>query len=268
MQIGFIGAGNMSTAIIKGLIDSRFTSPEQVTLTKSTAERSKAQADQLGVAFSSNNTELVQQADIIILGVKPQKLPDVLNEIASEIKDSKKIVVSIAAGFNITKIQSFLGDEAKIVRVMPNMNIAIRRSVSGLSFSDNFSVEEKQLVSELFEQLGVTYELAEKDFVTFTAIAGCSPAFTAMYIDGLTRAAVKNGLPYELAQAITLEAVSGTLELMKDKTLSSWDLINQVSSPGGTTIEGVASLENDGFIPSLFHAVDATIKKDQEMSKE
>lgn len=268
MKIGFIGAGTMNTAIIKGLIDSRFISPEHITLTKSTAERSEEQARQLGVRSSKNNVELVRQSDIIVLGVKPQKLPDILNEIALEIKDSKKIVVSIAAGFNLAKIQSLLSKQTKIARVMPNMNIAIRRSVSGITFSDNFSAEEKQLVLKLFGELGTTYELAEKDFVTFTAIAGCSPAFTAMYVDGLTRAAVKNGLPYQLAHAITLDALRGTLELMKETNLSPWELVNQVSSPGGTTIEGVASLENDGFIPSLFHAVDATIEKDRKMSKE
>ncbi|MGX7031569.1 pyrroline-5-carboxylate reductase [Vagococcus zengguangii] len=265
-KLAFLGAGNMNTGIIKGLLASHTVSAEMMTLTASTQERSKAKAEVLGVNYAESNEALIQQADVVILGAKPQVLMTLLPTIDTSLWQNK-LIISIAAGLTIEQLRQMTLPEAKIVRIMPNMNISLQKSVSGIAYSTNITQTEKTLVTHLFEAIGSTYVLDEKDFVTLTAIAGCSPAFTALYVDGLSRAAVAQGLPLDTSREIVIDAMIGTLLNLKENHLAPWDLINQVCSPGGTTIQGVASLEKDQLTTTLFNAVNATIRRDEELSQ-
>ena len=265
-NLAFLGAGNMSTGIIKGLLSSQIILANHITLTASTVTRSEEKAKALGVDFSKTNESLIQQADVIILGAKPQVLTTVLPSIPSSLWEHK-LIISIAAGLTIDQLRDYTFSEAKIARVMPNMNIGIQKSVSGLAFSDNITDEEQAYVKTLFNAVGSSYVIDEKEFPTFTAIAGCSPAFTALYVDGLSRAAVAQGLPLQLSREIVIDAMIGTLLNLKENQTAPWELINQICSPGGTTIQGIASLEKDRLTSTLFNAINATIDRDQELSK-
>ena len=265
-NIAFLGAGNMNTGIIKGLLNSQIIPAKQISLTASTPIRSQEKAVELGVGFAETNEQLIQQADTIILGAKPQVLTTLLPSIDPSLWQHK-LIISIAAGLTIDQLRDYTLPDAKIVRVMPNMNIGIQKSVSGLAFSDNITESEQAYVNNLFQAVGSTYVLNEKEFVTFTAIAGCSPAFTALYVDGLSRAAVAQGLPLQTSRDIVIDAMIGTLLNLKENQIAPWDLINQICSPGGTTIQGIASLEKDRLTSTLFNAINATIERDQELSK-
>ncbi|MGX6961425.1 pyrroline-5-carboxylate reductase [Vagococcus xieshaowenii] len=264
-KIGFLGAGNMNSGIIKGLLSSGLATNEDVYVTASSFERSKIKADELAVQYAESNEDLIKQTDTIILGAKPQVLASLLPELDAFLW-TDKLIISIAAGISIKQLQAYTQPQAKIIRVMPNMNISLQKSVSGIAFSDNVTHDERERVVRLFNSIGTTYTIEEKDFVTFTAIAGCSPAFTSLYVDGLSRSAVAQGLPLQMSREIVIDAMIGTLLNLKENELAPWDLINQVCSPGGTTIQGVASLEKDQLTTALFNAVNATISRDHELN--
>lgn len=268
MKIGFIGVGNMAQGIIKGLKEADYPLFNNIQVTASTAEHTATIAKGLGVVAGKNNQTLAKEVDLLILAVKPPMVADILQEIAPVLQTKQTVIVSLAAGLTLANLKSCLTDtpQTKIIRAMPNMNITVRRSVTALCGSELVSPAEMAAVVNLFEAVGSTYQIAEKDFRNFTALAGCSPAFTYLYIDAMSRAGVKNGLPKDIATKIATEAVLGSAEMLLAATDETpWDLIDKVCSPGGTTIAGVISLEEDAFMASVIKALEATIKRDEEL---
>lgn len=268
MRIGFIGSGNMATGIIKGLLKNNKISAEDIFITASTSQRSAAKAKEIGVKHADSNEALVACVDIVVLAVKPHHIPSLLQELDSQLSIKQPLIISIAAGLTLQQLQATMTHHtaAKLVRVMPNMNVTIGRSVSAICSSSAVSATEEALVADLFRAVGTTYIIEEKDFRNFTSLAGCSPAYTYLYIDAMSRAGVKNGLPKELATKVATEAVLGSAELLLQSEESPWELIDKVCSPGGTTVAGLVTLEDEGFMSTIIKGLDATIKRDQELS--
>lgn len=270
MNIGFIGAGNMSTAIIRGILTQGLTSPDSIYITASTPERSQQQAAALGVQWAPTNQALVESVELVILGVKPQIMPAILAELAETLTEKTLPLVSIAAGLTLANLADTLPNlsQPKLIRVMPNMNVSVGQGVSAITANDYVIGDELAAAEAIFQAVGSTYRLAEKDFQNFTSLAGCSPAYTALYIDALSQAGVKNGLPKDLATQIATEAVLGTATLLKETSADTpRDLIDKVCSPAGTTVAGLVSLEQDAFTGTVIRALDATIARDQELSQ-
>lgn len=266
MKIGFIGAGNMAQAIIHGLIHKEVVVPQDIFLSAGHFSSAEAVAAATGVTALAENTAVIEAADVIILAVKPNLLSKVLPEIAPVLA-AEKPLVSIAAGVSLERLAELLGKpQQPFIRVMPNVNVSVEAGVSAIC--NNEYVLETALadVKELFSAVGGVYEIAEKDFSTFVGLAGSSPAYVYMFIDAISRAGVLNGMPKKLATEIAAKAVLGSAKRLLEGTESPWELVDQVSSPGGTTVEGVVTLEKTGFIPSVIEGIDATIKKDQSMS--
>ena len=151
---------------------------------------------------------------------------------------------------------------------MPNLNSQIGEGIAAICGNNYTTLEQKEFVLNMFKAIGDAVELPEKDFSTFTAIAGSSPAFVFLFIDSLARAAVKNGMSKEMATKIAAQAVLGSGKLVLASEESPWNLIDQVSSPGGTTVEGILALEDAGFISSITKAAQAVITKDQDMMQQ
>lgn len=151
---------------------------------------------------------------------------------------------------------------------MPNLNSQIGEGMTAICGNNYATPEQKAFVLNMFKAVGEAIELPEKDFSTFTALAGSSPAFVFLFIDSLARAAVKNGMSKETATKIAAQAVLGSGKLVLDSSETPWNLIDQVSSPGGTTVEGVLTLEDTGFVSSITKAVQAVIDKDQAMMQQ
>ncbi|WEG73755.1 pyrroline-5-carboxylate reductase [Vagococcus intermedius] len=268
MKIGFIGSGNMATGIIKGLLKNEKVLAKDILITASTSQRSLAKAKELGVIGVKSNAELLALVDIVVLAVKPHHIPTILKELDSLLAKKKPLIISIAAGLTLGQLQENIKSDlkAKLVRVMPNMNVTIGRSVSAICSSESVSAAEVETVADLFRAVGSAYIIEEKDFRNFTSLAGCSPAYTYLYIDAMSRAGVKNGLPKELATKVAAEAVLGSAELLLQSVETPWDLIDKVCSPGGTTVAGLVTLEDEGFMSTVIKGLDATIKRDQELS--
>lgn len=269
MKIGFIGAGNMAGAIIKGIVSMGHTQPGDIYCHDVLPEKMDSMKAETGINLCRSNTELVDKADVVVLAVKPHFFQSVLSPISGQLSQKAPLIVSIAAGKTLETIQALLGPGAclPIVRVMPNVNAMIGEGVAAICGNSNASEEQVRYVMEMFGAVGTSIRLAEKDFGVFTALAGSSPAFTYLFIDALARGGVKNGLPKDLATRIAAQTVLGSARMVLESKECPWSLIDKVCSPGGTTISGLMSLEESAFPASVMKCVDAVVARDQEMSK-
>ncbi|MBR3641579.1 MAG: pyrroline-5-carboxylate reductase [Oscillibacter sp.] len=256
MKYGFIGLGNMGGAILRGMRASERFQGSEIYAYGRSVKSDLAQN-------LANAAEVCRAADVVVFAVKPQVLEGVLKGVAREL--AGKLVVSVAAGKTLAFLENCLGEGARIVRVMPNINAAVLSSTSAFCASASATEEDRRAVREIFETIGSVIELEEKHFSAFSAIAGCSPAFTYMYIDALARAAVRAGMPRETALSAAASAVLGSAKMVTESGEPPMQLCDRVCSPGGTTIEGVMRLRALGFEDAVHEAVKAAIEKDRTL---
>ena len=228
-------------------------------------EPAKKLSEEFGLKVFSSSVNLTENCEKIVLSVKPNIISSVLNEVDLAAKEKKPLFISIAAGKTLDFLSSSVTYDAKFVRVMPNINAVVLSAVSAFCVNENVSDEEKAFVEKLLSAFGTAVEIKEELFSVFSAIAGCSPAFSYMYIDSLARGAVKNGMPKDLALKIAAQAVLGSAKMILESDEHPWTLVDKVCSPGGTTIEGVTSLQKDGFEKSVIGAVQAAFDKDKKL---
>lgn len=266
MKYGFIGLGNMTTAIIKGMCNSGDFDSSYIYGYNRTKSKTTKLATSYGIQATTSIEELMVNCDVIILGVKPQMLPDVLPEVKNHLQE-KHMIVSIAAGKNLNYFQGYLSESTPIIRVMPNINALIGASTSCYTSNEQVTDSQLRLITTLFETIGTIIEVPEHLFSIFTTIGGASPAFTYMYIDALARAAVREGMPKNMALDIAANAVLGSAKMILQSKEHPWALVDQVCSPGGTTIQGVSSLQSNHFETTIHDAVAAVTDKDRSLSK-
>ena len=213
----------------------------------------------------SSAIEVVKLCEYVVLAVKPNMITSVLNEINMELEEYDTVLVSIAAGKTIGFIRDNLSHDNKIVRIMPNINAKVAAACSAYCTSDKVADEEKKEIEKIFGAVGEIMELPESSFPLFGVLAGCSPAFVYMFIDALARAGVKNGMKKDIALKIAAQSVMGSAKMILESDTHPFELIDQVCSPGGTTIEGVTSLQADGFEAAIHNAVDKAVEKDNKL---
>ena len=267
MKLGFIGAGNMAGAIFKGLIVSGAAKPSDILIIRNDKKLQEQQAEQLGVIGCETYEELIEQSNIVFLGVKPAAFPALLENIKGSLEKYKPLVVSMAAGMSMTTIQEMLGFKPSIIRIMPNINAAILKSATAYCGNSNASTEQLNTVEKLLSAIGSAYPVPEDKFAVFTAIAGCSPAYVYMFIDALARGAQKLGMNKQQALDIAAQAVAGSAEMFKQSGTHPAELTDKVCSPGGTTIEGVCTLDEYKFTAGIVKAVENSVLKDAMLSK-
>ncbi|WP_034992858.1 pyrroline-5-carboxylate reductase [Liquorilactobacillus vini] len=265
MKIGFIGVGNMAKAIIQGWLKADAVSPNEIVIHSAHPSNYEKYAAKYGLQSAKNNIEVVQQADLLCLAVKPQTLTKVLQEIRTTVVQQHSIIISMVTGFSLKQLeQSLQNHDLKILRIMPNVNVEINAGMTALAGNRNLSATDFELCQNLIGKLGQTMEIAEKDFSLFVALAGSSPAFIYLFIDAMSRAGVKYGFNKQQATKIAAQAVLGSAQkVLASDEQTPWDLIDAVSSPGGTTIAGLLAMEEAGFMTSVIKGIDATIAKDQ-----
>lgn len=264
LKYGFIGLGNMATAIIKGMVQSKRFNASYILGFNRSSHKTEKLVDAYQISGCSTLEE-VMKADVIILAVQPQTFDELLPKV-NEYLSPNQVVISIAAGKSIDYLETNLPKATSIIRVMPNINAIVGASTTCFSASENATNADKEMVTNLFNTIGSMIELPEEQFTVFSAIAGASPAFSYMYIDSLARAAVRAGMDKKRALEIASSAVFGSAKMIMESSEHPWELVDQVCSPGGTTIEGVTSLQNDQFESTIFDAVNAVIEKDHTLS--
>ena len=264
--VGFIGIGNMASAIISGLIDSSLVAAQDIVVSSATPAKREAFAERTGVRALDSNAQVAAEADILVLAVKPQMFAKVSTEIRDEVVASRPLVVSIAAGLTLAGLADLFDDQTRIARVMPNVNSRIGQGMSAVCANGLATESDSNSVVAAFEAIGEVVQIPESQFSAYTAIAGSSPAFTFLFIDALARGAVAAGMPKDLATKCAAQAVLGSAALVQQSDQSPWDLIDSVCSPGGTTIAGLLALEENAFLATVTTAVAATIARDAELA--
>ena len=262
---GFIGCGNMASAIIKGMVSSGFSKGEDIAVFDIDTAKTKALSQEYGLRIYGSAKEIATEYDVVVLSVKPNIFPALLSEIGEELKSSDPLIISIAAGKNLSFISGLLPYEPRLVRVMPNINAKVREAVSAFCGNARIGAEDKELAEGFCNAFGRGIEIDEKLFSIYSAIGGCSPAFCYMFIDSMARAAVKNGMSKKQALEVSAQAVLGSAKMILESDSHPWQLVDEVCSPGGTTIEGVASLQSDGFEQAVINAVEASYNKDKRL---
>ncbi len=267
MRYGFIGLGNMGGAILKGMIACGGYTADQISGFDSDGEKAGKLAEETGIVLEGSCRDTVEKCDVVLFAVKPQQLPAVLKDLSVLPGLKDKLFLSIAAGFPIEKIRFLLSElDAPVIRAMPNLNAAVGEAITALCQDSPVSKEQMEIAEKVFSSVGEVVYLPEKQLGAFSAVAGASPAFTFMYADALAMAGVRAGIPRALSMRIALQAIKGSCVNASASGEHPDLLRDRVCSPGGTTIEGVNVLEQNGFKGMVMEAVQAVIEKDDRLS--
>jgi pyrroline-5-carboxylate reductase len=263
--LGFIGAGNMSQAIISGAIEKKVVKSDNVFVFDIDNNKINALNASNGVKLALSAKALSEACDIIVLAVKPNVLPNVL----SEIKDFSrgKTLVSIAAGWDADKIKSVVGTDQHVIRLMPNTPMMVGEGMSVFETPSNADGETLTFVEGVFGALGKVAHAPSKLMHAVTAMSGSGPAYVFMFIEALTQAGVVCGLQEELSATLAAQTVLGSAKMVQETGTHPSELKEAVCSPGGTTIEGVKSLEEDGFNAAIISAVQKATEKSKKLAQ-
>lgn len=274
MNIGFIGLGNMATAIIGGLLregtvvgagEEAITAANIIGSAKTEATR-RAKAEQFGIAVTADNREVVERADVVVLAVKPQFFPEVIEEVRDVIGD--KLVISIAAGLTLERIADLFERDAatmRLVRCMPNTPALVNAGCTAVCLGAGATEADRATCLSLMSSFGRAVVIPERLMDAASAVSGSSPAFVFMFIESLADGAVAAGMPRAQAYEFAAAAVAGSAQLVLETGRHPGDLKDMVCSPGGTTIQGVKALEEGSFRASVMNAVDACVRKAQQL---
>lgn len=252
---GFIGMGNMGYAMLKGALNS--FSKEDIIFTCPSSDRREKISEETGVRFAESNAECANNAKYIILAVKPQVYDVVLKNI-HDIVTEESIVISLAPGITITDIKRKLGDNIRVVRAMPNTPALVGEGMTGISYNTaEFSFEERDIIEKFFNSFGKVVTVPENLMSGVVCASGSSPAYVYMFIEALADGVVKYGIPRKEAYKLVAQTVLGSAKMVLETGEHPGKLKDNVCSPGGTTIKGVAALEENGFRNALIKATDA-----------
>ena len=255
--IGFVGAGNMATALIKGLINSNHD-PNHI-ISSSPEEDHLIKLSSLNIKTTLENLQVVEMSDIIILAVKPNVIESVLNQIKEEVIKKGILVISIAAGIKLDKIKSILGDEAKIIRAMPNTPASIMEGVTAISPNENTNSEDRKKAQLLFECVGKVTEIEEKEIDIFTALIGSGPAYVFYLIESLLDSSESLSISDAEKVGLIASMIKGAAKLASESKDSPEVLRNKVTSPGGVTQRAIEEFERN--------KLKAIIKKSMEFAE-
>lgn len=268
MKLGFIGMGSMGTAIARGALEHGFVAPTDLFFTTRSQSTQHPLTQDFAVSHLQSNSQLLQKCQLVVLAVKPKQLPALLSEIRGFLDNH--LVISVAGGVSVAQLQSALSPEVPVIRAMPNINALVGQSMTAICPAENVTSEQKQTATQLFSSVGEVMELEEPQFGAFTALAGCAPAWTFAYVEALSRAGVAAGLSKSQASAAATQMLLGSAKMLasaQSQNTHPGTLIDQVCSPGGSTIAGLLAGEEAGFSASVVRMVQAAISQDAQVAR-
>jgi pyrroline-5-carboxylate reductase len=262
-RITFLGGGNMAAAIIRGLLRAG-TSPERITATVRRAEKKIELEQAFGIRVLTDNLAAARDGEIVVLSVKPQAFDKLLTTIAPAI-DARKLVLSVAAGVPIAALERRLGAGARIVRAMPNTPCLVGLGATALSGGEHATADDLRLAQAIFDSVGITTVVDEALLDAVTGLSGSGPAYIFLIIEALSDAGVKVGLSRHVALRLAAQTVLGSARLLLETGQHPGHLKDQVTSPGGTAIAGLHTLEAGGLRTTLIDAVEAATRRAKEL---
>jgi pyrroline-5-carboxylate reductase len=263
IRVGFIGAGNMSQALVQGLLDSEGILSAQLVATDPNPEASSVLAEH-GVGIVGSLDKLVENCELVILAVKPQVSEEVLSQI-SPFLTPEKVVLSLMAGVTTVKIESFLSKGSVVVRCMPQTLVRLRMGSCAICAGSNATISDLEAIQELLELVGEVVTVRESQMDAVTGLSGSGPAFVYSMIESLAAGGVREGLTKEVALKLAAQTMLGSSRMVLDSDLSPSQLKEQVTSPGGTTIAGLQVIERNNIYGILRNAVTAATQRSREL---
>jgi pyrroline-5-carboxylate reductase len=264
-KIGIIGAGKIGAAIARGVVRAGLVAKDQVMVSDVSGALRESIAGELGIKTDSNNRRVCEFADIVVLAIKPQILDHVVSEVADIA--AAKLVVSVAAGVPLARIEAGLAPGARVVRVMPNIPCVVGAGASSYAAGSRASPSDLETVGLLLNSFGVGFPVEEKYLDAVTGLSGSGPAYVFMFMEALADGGVQAGLARDVALKLAIQTVYGSARMALETSKHLAELKDEVTSPGGTTIAGLYALEQRGFRAAVMAAVAAATKRSQELGK-
>jgi pyrroline-5-carboxylate reductase len=263
-RIAFVGAGNMAEALIKGLCRAEGVGPSAITASDRRVDRTRLLAQKYGITTTTDNGACVREADIVVLSVKPQVMDSVVPALRPHVpKDA--LVLSIAAGITTLTIESMLEPNSRVVRAMPNTAAMVGMSATAIAAGAHATQEDIEIARAVFEAVGRVVLVDEDHLDAVTGLSGSGPAYIFLIIEALADAGVKVGLSREIALQLAAQTLAGSAQLLLETGEHPGRLKDQVTSPGGTAIAGLHTLEAGGLRTTLINAVEAATRRAKEL---
>src|SRR5215467_3685996 len=265
-RVAFIGAGNMAEALVKGLVASGKMNRQDVVISARRPERAQQVAQRYGVRAAADNDSCVQGASIVVVAVKPQVLAKVVSD-AAEAIPSDALIISVAAGVTTAALESVLKPAARVIRSMPNAAAMVGQSATAITAGSRAGAADIDVARSIFEAVGRVVVVDEVHLDAVTGLSGSGPAYIFLIIEALADAGVKVGLSREVALTLAAQTLLGSAHMLLETGIHPGQLKDQVTSPGGTAIAGLHTLEAGGLRTTLIDAVEAATKRARELGK-
>lgn len=263
-RIGFIGCGKMAQAMVQGMIRSSFIDRDQLIVSTKSENSAESVREKFQIQVTLDNKEVASFADILIVAVKPHLYGDILTEIKNSVK-KETIIVTLAAGLDISFVENKLSSETKVIRSMPNTPSLVGEGMTVFSSNKNVSAEEIEYLKKLFLSFGKVEVVEERLMDYIPAISGSSPAYVYMFIDALAMGGVRSGIPANKAYQMAAQSVYGAAKMVLETGKHPSVLQMEVCTPGGTTIEAVNTLEQQHFKGTILAAMESCDRKNKQM---
>jgi pyrroline-5-carboxylate reductase len=263
-KIGVIGVGNMGTALIRGWVQAGLAKPTEIFIADTATERVQALHRELGLQ-TADNQQVAARADIVLLAVKPQVMPEVLVELQSQL-DASRLVISIAAGIPLSLLADIL-PTARLMRVMPNTPTLVQAGMAAVAKGPRTEAADLELTCQLFDAVGRSVVVDEKLMDAVTGLSGSGPAYVFLFLEALADGGVKMGLPRQTALLLAAQTILGAASLFLETQEHPGSLKDMVTSPGGTTIAGLHALEKGGFRGLVMNAVESAAKRSSALAQ-
>ena len=265
-KIGVVGAGKIGAAIMRGIVRAGLAGKDQVMASDVSEQLRDAVVKELDIKATADNGVLCDFAEIIILAVKPQIVDPVAKEIATKL-GSKKLLVSVAAGVPIARIEANLAKGAHVVRVMPNIACVVGAGAAGFAGGSHATAVDLEKVGAILNSFGVGMPVEEKYLDAVTGLSGSGPAYVLLFMEALADGGVQVGLAREVALKLAMQTVYGAAKMALESNKHLGELKDEVTSPGGTTIAGLYAMEQKGFHGTVMDAVVNATRRSQELGK-
>ncbi len=266
-KIGFVGAGNMGEALIKGMLLSQSFGPQQLLASDKVSQRLNYLTETYKIKVFKKNSEVVRRSDVIILAVKPQNLEEALKEMREGFSKDK-LLISILAGIPVGKLQGILKRGARVIRAMPNAPALVQEGATAIFRGDQATEKDVQIARRIFDSVGKTIILQDESLMdAVTGLSGSGPAYVFVILEALSDGGVAMGLSREVATNLAIQTIAGAAKLARESRKHPGELKDMITSPGGTTIVGLKKLEEGGLRASLMEAVEAATLRSKELSK-
>jgi len=268
-KIAIIGGGNMGLALARGILKTKWANPERIMIAEPLKEKlEQAKGIAQGIKGSHSNLEAATWADVILLSVKPQIMAHVLEEIKPSIKESK-LVISVAAGITTEFIEKKLGGNVPVVRAMPNIAAVVREAATAICCGKHATEKDMSIARHIFESVGIVVDLDEEGLMdAVTGLSGTGPMYVFQILEGLSDAGVKVGLSRDMANVLAIQTLIGSSKLIQETKEHPAKLKDLVTSPGGTAISALHSLEKNGLKALLIDAVEVASKRSSELGSQ